>query len=168
MRTTPIERTPATLTRRLGIAAGAVVTPIAIAYSTIGGIVAVGGLVLVVWGLLAGTRRIVTVGAVALLGGVLYAGLAGAPAVLLLGGVGASVFAWDSSGFSIDLGAQLGREAATTRLEVVHAVASAAVALATAGVGYAVYLTATGGQPMAALLLLLLAGMVLVAALDRS
>jgi hypothetical protein len=66
------------------------------------------------------------------------------------------------------LAAQLGREADTRRVEVVHLVGSAAVAAAAATVGYGVYLTAGGGQPVAALLLLLLAGVILLVTLGVS
>lgn len=168
MRTAPIERTPPRLSLALGIAASALAVIVAVTYSMVGGLVALVGLAFTIGGLVSGTRRWVTRGAALLLGGVLYAGLVGAPPVVLLAGVGATVFAWDVGGFAIDLGAQLGREAPTTRLEVTHTVADAAVAIAAAGIGSAVYVTATGGQPMAALLLLLVAGTLLVATLDQS
>lgn len=168
MRTVPIDRTPERLSQLLGSIGGVVALVVAVGHSTVGGLVAVAGLALVVGGLLSGTRRWVTFGAAMLLGSVLYAGVVGAAPILLLAGVGAVVFAWDVGGFGIDLGAQLGREARTGRLEAVHALGSAAVAVASAGIGGALYLAASGGQPMAALLLLLLAGTLLVATLDQS
>lgn len=168
MRTTPVERSPTGLSRGLGVGAGVVAATVAVAYSSVGGLVALAGLALVSGGLVAGTHRLVTAGAVGILAGVLYAGLAAAPTVALLAAVGATVVAWDVAGFAIDLGAQLGREAETARVELGHAVASVAVATTSAGVGYGVYLAAAGGQPMAALLLLLLAGLLLVATLDQS
>lgn len=168
MRTEPIDRSPARVSGRLGVGAGVIALAVAGAYASTAAVVAAGGLVGLVGGVLVGRRRLVSVGAAALLSGVLLSGTAGAPALPLLVGVGATVLAWDLGGTAIDVGAQLGREADTVRLEVVHAVASAAVATAAAGVGYGVYLTAVGGQPMAALLLLLLAGVLLLATLDYS
>ena len=129
---------------------------------------AAGGLLVLAVGLVMGTRRLLTLGGAGLLVGVLVAGLGAASAATLLLGVAATVLAWDVGGFAVDLGAELGREADTHRVEVVHATGSAAVALATAGLGYGVYLTAGGSQPVAALLLLLLAGVVLLATLDRA
>lgn len=166
MRTVPVERRPAELSRLLGVAAGALATLSVAGFSLTAGAVAVLGLLAVVFGVVRGSHPSVSLGAAAILGGVLYAGLAGTPAPVILLGVGGSVVAWDLAGFSIDLGAQLGGEARTRRLEVVHATASVGVAAATAGIGYVVYTTATGGQPVAALLLLLLAGLLIVAALD--
>jgi hypothetical protein len=163
VRTVPVERRPAELSRLFGVGAGALAALSVAGFSFTAGAVAVLGLLVVVFGVVRGSHPSVSLGAAATIGGVLYAGLAGTPAPVVLFGVGASVVAWDLAGFSIDLGDQLGSEARTRRLEVVHATASVGVATVTAGLGYGVYTTATGGQPMAALLLLLLAGLFVVA-----
>lgn len=166
MRTTPVERGPSRVTAALGVAAGVLALVAAGTYSVLGAGLAGAGLVVLLGGLGVGSRRAISIGATGLLAGVLTAGVAGTPASVLLVGVGATVFAWDAGGFAVDLGAQLGREADTRRVEFVHAAGSAAVAVAAAGVGYGVYLTAAGGQPVAALLFLLLAGVLLLATLD--
>lgn len=168
MNRTPIDRSPTRLGSGLALGAGLVALAAAGPYSAASGLAATLGVVLLVAAARVGDRRLVSVGAVALLGGVLVAGVAGASTGSLLVGVGATVFAWDAGGTSIDLGAQLGRAADTRRLEIVHAAASAGVATASAAVGYAVFLVMAGGQPVTALLLLLLAGALLVAALDAS
>ena len=108
-----------------------------------------------------------TLGSVALLAGVILAGVAGLPAGPLLGGLAATVFAWDAGGFAVDLAAQLGREAETDRLEARHCAGTAAVLLGSAGLGLGVYVTAGGGQPVVALLLLVVAAAVLLAAMDQ-
>lgn len=167
MRTEPIERRPSRRSGGFGVAAGVVAVAAAGLYSATGGAAALVGLAVLAGGLFAGSRRLASMGSAGTLVGVLYAGVAGAPAVALLVGVAATVIAWDAAGSAIDLGAQLGREADTARLEVVHAGGSLVVGTASAGVGYAVYLTAAGGQPMAALLLLLVAGVLLLAAFER-
>lgn len=167
MRTAPVEREPTDQSRVLAVAAGTVATVIVAGYAPVAGAVAVVGLLGVVLGVVRGLHGAVTVGAATILGGVLYAGVNGAPPLPLVLGVAATVLAWDLGGFSIDLGEQLGREADTRRLEAVHAGGSVAVAAVTAGLGYGVYATATGGQPVGAVLLLLLAGMFVVGALDR-
>lgn len=167
-RADPIERKPATVSRQLGTAAAVVAVAAAARYSLGGAAAGLLGLAVFLAGVVVGTRRAVSIGAAGLLSGVLYAGVVGAHPVALLVGVGASVFAWDAGGTAIDLGAQLGREADTVKLEAVHAAGSLVVGTAAAAVGYAVFLTAAGGQPVAALFLLLLAGVLLLSTLDRS
>lgn len=167
MRTTPVGRRPAGLGRALVVLAATLAGLVAAVYSLPAGLVGALGVVGVTAGVTVGTRRVVTLGGLALLCGVLWAGLDGAPAVALLVGVGATVFAWDVGGFAVDLAAQLGREAPTVRVEALHAAGTGAVVAGTAGLGYGVYRTAAG-YPVAALLLLLVAGIALLAALDQS
>lgn len=163
---TPIDRSPTRLGSGLALGAGLVVVAAAGPYSAASGLAAAIGVVLLAVAARTGDRRLVSVGAAALLGGVLVAGVSGASPASLFVGVGATVLAWDAGGTAIDLGAQLGRAADTRRVELVHAAASAGVAVASAAIGYAVFLVMAGGQPLGALLLLLLAGAILVAALD--
>ena len=167
MRTEPIERRPTRASSWLGIGAGVVAVASAGLYSVLGGALGLLGLAVVAGGLHTGSRRLVSIGTAGTFAGVISAGVGGAPAAVLLVGVAASVVGWDAAGTAIDLGAQLGREADTVRLEAVHAAGSTVAGTAAAGVGYAVYLTAAGGQPMTALLLLLAAGVLLLATLDR-
>lgn len=118
-------------------------------------------------GLSLGARRGVTLGAVGLFGGVLLAGAqGGGPEALVLGLLG-TVVAWDVGEHAVGLGEQLGREATTTRSELVHAAASLAVGAAGATLGYGVFLVAAGGQPTTALVFLLI-GVVALAAAVRS
>ncbi|WP_449289598.1 DUF7519 family protein [Natronobacterium lacisalsi] len=82
----------------------------------------------------------------------------------LVGAV-ATVLAWDRAQAAIDLGEQLGREARTLRLEAVGLASSLVVGLASATVGYAIYVVGSGGQPVSALVLLLLAAVLLTVGL---
>ncbi|MFB6129790.1 MAG: hypothetical protein ABEJ28_03105 [Salinigranum sp.] len=123
------------------------------------------GIFLLAAGLAVGRRGAVTLGAAALFADVVLAGATGAPVVPVLVGTVAAVVAWDVGLTAIGLGEQLGRAAPTTRLEAVHAGVGALVGAATAGLGYGVYRTASGGQPLLALVLLLLAGLLLASAL---
>jgi hypothetical protein len=124
----------------------------------------VGVLVLAV-GLFRASRRVVTVGATALFLGVLYAGArGGAPEPLLLGALG-TVVSWDAAEYAVGVGEQLGRDADTTRLTLVHTATTLAVGAVGAAVAYAVFLSVGGGQPVAALVLLLFGVVALVAAL---
>lgn len=161
-----IDRRPARLSRGLALAAGLVAVATSGAYAW--GALWVGtlGLLVLAVGLVRGRDAAVTLGATGLFVGGVVAGVRGAPAVPVLVAVTASVVAWDAGGTATGVGRQLGRAAETRRLEAVHAGASLAVGAVTAGAGYAVFRTATGGQPAAALLFALLAAALLVVALD--
>ncbi|MFB6127927.1 MAG: hypothetical protein ABEJ79_11620 [Halolamina sp.] len=127
----------------------------------------VAGLPLLGVGAFRGSRRAITYGAVLLVAGTLLGGVAGAGPEALLVGLVAAVVAWDVGHFGVGVGEQLGREARTGRLESVHFAGSLAVGAVTAGLGYAVFLAAGGGQPLVALVFLLVGGVFLVYALRR-
>lgn len=123
------------------------------------------GLVLFAVGLVRGVNAAVTIGAFGLFAGGIVAGARDVPAVPVLVSVTCSVLAWDVGGSAISIGKQLGREADTRRIEVVHMTASGVVGVVTAGVGYGLFRTGTGEQPVAALVFLLIAAVLLVEAL---
>lgn len=162
-----IDRSPAVVSTTLAVGAG-VVSLLGSALGSLAGVppAAVGLLVLGV-GLVRGSRRILTAGAGLLFVGVLLAGASGAgPEPLVVGTLGA-VLAWDVGENGIGVGAQLGREADTRRVELVHAASSLAVGAVTAALGYGVYLAAASGQPLTALVFLLFGAVLLVSVLDR-
>lgn len=119
--------------------------------------IGVAGVVVLTVALVDGRRDAVDLGALLVFAGVLYGGLAVPAAVesTLLGTV-SIVLAWDRAHAAIDLGQQLGREPPTRRLEAVGFASSLLVGLGAATLGYAVYVVGVGGQPVAALVLLLL------------
>lgn len=123
--------------------------------------VGVAGVALVGVGVGRGTRWAVTFGAAMLFAGVLVAGVFGTPAMVLLLATVATVLAWDAGGTAIDVGKQLGREADTIRVQLVHIGSTALVGGLTAGIGYGIYLTVATGQPLTALVLLLVAALLL-------
>lgn len=108
-------------------------------------------------GLARGNRRAVDGGCLLAFVGVVIGGL-GADAVepTVIATV-ATVVAWDLGQDAVDLGDQLGREASTARLEGVHVFSSVLVGLLSATLGYAVYVFAADGQPVAVVVFLLLA-----------
>ncbi|APX96474.1 DUF7519 family protein [Natronorubrum daqingense] len=73
----------------------------------------------------------------------------------------AAIVAWELGHSAIVLGEQLGREATTIRLEAVHAVSSLLVGLVAGTAGFVVYSVAGGGQPVTAIVTLLLAAVLL-------
>lgn len=112
-------------------------------------------------GAVRGSRRAITGGATLLFLGAMFSTLWMAdPFFPLLAGA-LAVVAWDVAEHGIGVGEQLGREAATTRLEVAHASASAIVGLLAVAVGYGLYTVAWSGLPTAALVLFLSAALLL-------
>lgn len=126
--------------------------------------VAAGTAVLLV-GLVVPSRRLLTNGVGVMLLGVLYAGYTGAPAFPLLVGALGAVLAWDTASNAVSVGEQLGRESPTMRGEAVHAASSFVVGSLAVAVGYGVFLAAAGGQPIAAVFLLVVGAVALVTAL---
>ena len=160
-----VTRTPPRVGVALASLAAAVATAALGLVSPAGGGAAAVGLLLVVAGTLVGSRRVLGLGSVALVAGLLLAGgVAGAGAgPLLLGGLGAAL-AWDLGEHAIGLGEQLGRETDATRNLATHAAASVAVGAVAAAVTFGVYVSAAGGQPVVALVFLLLGAVALVSA----
>jgi hypothetical protein len=124
------------------------------------GTAAVGG------GAVRGSRRLATGGATVLFLGVLTSAFTATDPFLPLLGGALAVVAWDTVEHGIGVGEHLGRRAATRRLEVTHAAASAIVGLVAVGVSYAVYTVAWGGLPVVALVLFVVAALLLTVGLD--
>lgn len=117
-----------------------------------------GGIAIIASGLfLEASRFRVTMGAAGLFLSVIVAGAYGIAPALLLVSAAATVLAWNFGLNAISLGEQIGREAETSRNEIVHAASATIVAMLSAGVAYVVYLTAGGGRPVAAVAMLSLA-----------
>lgn len=162
----PINRAPARLSRWISVSAALVAVGSSGFYSWPALAVGTLGLLLLVVGLIRGANTAVTIGAFGLFVGGIIAGVQNAPIVPVLISVTFTVLAWDVGGSAISIGKQLGREADTIRIEAVHMTASGIVGVVTAGVGYGLYQTGTGEQPVAALVFLLIAAVLLVEALD--
>lgn len=160
-----IDRSPARFTSTLSVLAATVATVLVGLGGTFGLLAGILGLLALTGGVVRGSRRAVTLGGVALFVGVLAAGVGNAGPEPLLFGTAAAVLAWDFGEHAITVGEQLGRAAPTERGELAHAAASTFVATSAIAAGYLVYGAATGGQPMAALVLLLVAAVALVSAL---
>lgn len=83
----------------------------------------------------------------------------------LLAAVVAAVVAWDLGGRSINLGEQVGRQARTRSVELVHGLGTVAVGAVAAVAAVAVAGNGVSGLPLAGLAALLVAGVVLLLAL---
>jgi hypothetical protein len=145
-------------------AAGTAATGAAVA-SPAGGALLGAAAVAFLAGALRGSTRVVTWGAALGVVGIAVAGYRGAAAEpLLVAAIGLAV-AWDVADHGVGLGEQVGRGARTRRNVAVHAGTSVLVGALAAGLAYGVTLAVGGGQPIAALALLLAGGIALVSAL---
>lgn len=159
---TAITRKP---TVRSSVVAGAaaLVAVVAAGIGATGGLAfAAFGLVVFAVGLLIGHDRGVDAGAFALFFGVGVGGLQTTTVEPTVVGTVATVVAWDVAHGAIDLGDQLGREAETSRLEAVQVVSSLLVGLLSGTAGYAVYVVGGEGRPIAAVVLLVVAAVLIV------
>ena len=159
---TPIDRSPTRLSRTVSGAFAVVALLAGCRYSWTALGVGTAGLAVLLAGIGAGSRSRTTLGCALLFVGTVIAGVRGGPVGAILVSTVATVLAWDAGTTAIDLGDQLGREAPTARLELVHIAGSAGVGLLTAGSGYLVYANAAGGYPLSALLALIVAAVLLV------
>jgi len=142
----------------VAVTAGAVASPIG------GALLGVAALAFLA-GALRGSTRVLTWGAAVGVVGIGVAGYRGAPPEsLLVAGVGLAV-AWDVADHGVGLGEQVGRGARVRRNVAVHAGTSLLVGSLAAGLVYGVSLAVGGGQPVAALALLLAGGIALISAL---
>ncbi|ELZ59400.1 hypothetical protein C467_03971 [Halorubrum hochstenium ATCC 700873] len=138
--------------------AGAVASPIGGALLGVAALAFLGGG-------LRGSTRVLTWGATVGVVGLGVAGYRGAPPEsLLVAAVGLAV-AWDVADHGVGLGEQVGRGARARRNVAVHAGTSLLVGSVAAGLVYGVSLAVGGGQPVAALALLLAGGIALISAL---
>ena len=169
---TAIDRRPAKLSAIVALGAGALAAFTAALTASVGALFAGLGVVALAPALLIGSRRLVHLGTVGLVVGILFAGATGsgrggATELLLLVGTASSVVAWDVGQNAIGLGEQLGRETETSRAELAHLGASVVVGAVTAGTAYGFYQVAGSGQPVAVLVMLLVAVVALTSALRQ-
>lgn len=150
-------RRPTIVASATALVAALVAVSLLAASSSNGLVLGVAGLACVVVGLQRGSHAAHDVGCLVVFFGVVAAGVGADVVETTLVAAVATVVAWDTGGSAIDLGEQLGREAKTRRLEIVHAASTVLVGLSTVTIGYALYVSTAGGQPIAALFLLLLA-----------
>lgn len=99
--------------------------------------------------------------------GLVFAATSGTSNGDVLGLLLAAVFlavAWDVGDHALSLGEAVGRNARSARNQFVHAGTSVLVGTVAAGVAYGTYISATGGQPIAALVFMLFGAILLVSA----
>ena len=97
-----------------------------------------------------------------LFGTLITGGYGTLPAELLLVAVGAALVAWDTGQYGIVLGNQLGRQAASQRIQIVHLAGSAIAIGVASAFAYLIFLLSAGGQPAPAVAVAVI-GIVLLA-----
>lgn len=156
---------PPRLSTGLALTLGAVAAAFLAAGSPLSGVVALLGVAALLASLVAASARLCALAgggfALALVAG----GVTGAPAAPLVGGAVLATSAWDVADHGIGLGRHVGREARSSRNELVHAAGSLAVTGTAGAIAFGGYLLAAGSQPTTALVFLLLGGVLLLTAL---
>ncbi len=156
---------------RRSVAVSGVAGSFVVAASVAGGplptAIALAGVVSVLAGLWLGRHGIVDGGGLVAFGGVVGAALLEAGPVAVLFGTVAAVVAWDSGTNAVTLSQQVGRGVDTTRVETLHAVSAAGVGVTGGILGFLFFRVGPARQPVTTLFVLLLAGAVLVVALNR-
>ena len=113
------------------------------------------GLAFLAIGLLAGARRALGISLGVLFFAAMVAGGFGTPPELVLLSVAGAIVAFDVGENGITVGEQLGRDAATSRGEAVHAAGSVVVGVFGAALGAATFRAVGDGHPVVGVLLLL-------------
>lgn len=151
--------------------AGLAVLAVLLAVGTLGAVAdftlfaGVPGALVLGTGVVRRSRSWVSYGTVLVLVAVTVAGIAGVPATVLVPATLCALVAWDAGSYGIALGEHLGRSADTARAELAHSALTVAVGATGALIGFGAYASATGGQPVLAVLLLFAGAVALVAAI---
>lgn len=124
------------------------------------------GVVLLAVSLVRKSPSIFSLGMGALFGSILLAGLVGMAPMFLITASVLAVVAWNVGRNGFSIATEIGHGVSTLRIEIIHAISSIVVLAVGSSVGYAVYLVMTGGQPVLALLALLIGIIALLTALQ--
>lgn len=153
----PITREPAVASSVVAVVLSIVAAALAGTGSPIGLLGGLAGVALFGVALRRNSRRLVDVAGLVCVGGVVAGGLEATAVEPTLAATLAIVLAWDRAHGAIDVGTQLGREAPTLRLEAVSFASSLLVGVLAGTFGYAVYVVGGTGQPVAAVVLFVIA-----------
>jgi hypothetical protein len=160
-----VTRKPTLLSRRLSLVAGVAVTLLTGLYALPGLVVGVAGVVVLWLATAEGSHKLVDLAGALLLVATVTAGTQQTPVPVTLSATVGTVVAWDVASNAVELGEQLGREPDTTGAELAHALGTVGVGAVLAGLSYAVYSVGGGGQPVGAVIALVLGTVALLSAL---
>lgn len=159
-----VEHAPPRFSQVVSVAAALVAVVLTAPFAILAIPFGLGGLVMVAVSVFSKySRGWLTAGTGMILFGTLITGGYGTlPAELLLVAVGAALVAWDTGQNGIVLGNQLGRQASSQRIQVVHLAGSAIAIGVVSAFAYVIYLLGAGGQPAPAVAVAVI-GVVLLA-----
>lgn len=161
-----IDRRPSRVGGGVAVAATAAVVLVLGAVDLLAGLLAAIGLTCFVAAVAGGYRRFVDAGAAGLLAAVAMGGVGGVSVPSLLVAAVLAVVAWDALDHGFGLSAHVGRGATTLRNETFHAGVSLVGGIAVAGVTYGVYVVVPSGWPLTALIMVMIAAMFALLALE--
>lgn len=164
-----VAHTSPALSRQIAVLASVVGAGLTTLFTTLAIPFGIAGVVITAGSLYrANSRGWLSVGVGSILVGSLITGAYGAvPAPQLLIGVSAAVVAWDVGQHGLSLGDQLGTNASTSRLELVHATTTMLTIGVIDLVAVGIFMVAGAGRPASAIALLMI-GVVLIAWVFRS
>lgn len=138
-----------------GLALGAALATVFVARSSPGGLaVGVAGCLLLVAGLARRSRGAVVLSGVALLVATIAVAAGHGGLLATLAGASGAILAADYGTFALGLARDVDPSVATTRVELLHAVGSLAVAVLVTGVGYALFRSVPRGSTLGVVALL--------------
>jgi len=149
-----VDRSPTLVSAAIAVLAALFAAGVAGAHTDVAGNVGAAGVALVGYGLFAGEHRWIDYGTVALVCAVVVVGASGGEPRVTVPIALCAVLAWDTGGYAVRLGHELGREADTARAELVHAGLTLAVGVTAILVAVGGYLAVSGEAPTLAVLLL--------------
>lgn len=145
--------------------AAAVAASVVTAVSAYALAASVAGLVLLGVGVVRASSRAFTAGTGLLFAAVVVAGMLGMAPVYLLVAAFFVLSSWEAGQYGFGVAAEVGHDAPTRRIELVHLLGSTVVLVAGASVGFGAFLATTGGKPALALLALLVGTVAFLVAL---
>lgn len=164
---TAIDRSPATVSRRLAVAAGGLVVVLGVLSSwpsaALGGLSWLG----LVLGLSRRSQRLLAVSCSGFWISAIAAALARVSVELVVVMVVLVVVVWDTGHRALEIGTTLTRTATTDRIELLHGAATIAVGTTSLLLGYGLYVVVSASESVASVLCFLLSGLVLVYVLSR-
>lgn len=156
---------PAKLSSWIAVSFAGIAWSLTLSYSPYAVMTATIGWLSIGLALLASDRRVLSVGAAGVVVATILAAGDGASGLTVTVGITAAVLAWDVGHNAIGLGRQLGREAATTEIELVHAATSTGAGAVIVAIGAGAPRLVDGPLSLVAVVYLLLAAGLLVVVL---
>ena len=163
----PRQFRPTRTASAVAIGAAVIAASVTVTASPQSTVTAIAGVLVLVVGLVRGSRAAIDVGSLLVFFGVAFASLDRPPQWTVLGTIGVLV-AWDLANAALRLGRQLGRNASTARLEWWYALTSVLVGIGAGSVAYAVFVLGADSVPFGAFVVLVATAAVAIVTLGTN